>query len=77
MNRLKLEIRAAFDGQVPMSYQDPGMAPLLAELRAAASQPEEQRLLGMFVLSLLSARIKSNLLAIRGNPHRPRTERQQ
>jgi hypothetical protein len=65
MNRLKLEIKAAFDGQPPILSRDPDLKCVLAELREIIGKPDEQRLLGLFVMSMLSDRIKSGLKAER------------
>ena len=61
MNRLKLEIEAALDGQPPIAYNDPDMSKLLEEIRAVTGRSEDQRVLGTFVLSLITARLKAGL----------------
>ena len=61
MNRLKVEIEAAFDGQPPIVCNDPDMPKLLEELRAVLGRPDDQRVLGTFVLSLITARLKAGL----------------
>ena len=76
MNRLKLEIKAAFDGQPSIASGDPEVLKVLDELRGLVGKPAEQRLLGIFVMEMISARLKSgfkteraikNAIGARGN----------
>lgn len=61
MNQIMKELEAAMRGEPAMSFNDPQMPTLLAELRTVARCTKDQELLGRFSLSLMTARLRSGL----------------